>query len=257
MSSIIVRNILKCPNSSRHLPDGRDGESVDYTIHDVMMSAFAMMYFQDPSLLQFQKSLEDEAHTNNLKTLFQVSSVPKDSQMREVIDEGDSRELEPLFEHFFRPLQRGKHLGRDRVLGKYYLVSLDGSGYFGSNAVHCPGCLTREKKKGGVRYEHQIVQAALMHPRIRQVIPLAPEEVKNTDGKEKQDCEINAGKRLTHFQNSRSSSRHGTIATVCLSEYSTSVRCSNVAHCLSPSALCCLLTCIRAHLSPMATPGDE
>lgn len=35
-----------------------------------------------------------------------------------------------------------------------------------------------------------------MHPDKRQVIPLAPEEVKNTDGKEKQDCEINAGKRL-------------------------------------------------------------
>ena len=62
---------------------------------------------------------------------------------------------------------------------------------------------------------------------------------------------------LTLFQNSRSSSRHGTMATVFLSEYSTSVRCGNVAYCLSPSALCCLLTCIRAHLSPMVTPGDE
>jgi hypothetical protein len=35
-----------------------------------------------------------------------------------------------------------------------------------------------------------------MKPGMRQVIPLAPEEVRNTDGKEKQDCEISAGKRL-------------------------------------------------------------
>jgi hypothetical protein len=28
------------------------------------------------------------------------------------------------------------------------------------------------------------------------VIPLAPEAIQNTDGTEKQDCEINAGKRL-------------------------------------------------------------
>ena len=31
---------------------------------------------------------------------------------------------------------------------------------------------------------------------MRQVLPLAPEPVQNTDGTEKQDCEINAGKRL-------------------------------------------------------------
>ena len=35
-----------------------------------------------------------------------------------------------------------------------------------------------------------------MHPDCRQVIPLTPEPVINTDGQEKQDCEINAGKRL-------------------------------------------------------------
>jgi hypothetical protein len=33
-------------------------------------------------------------------------------------------------------------------------------------------------------------------PEYEQVIPLAPEEVKNVDGKEKQDCETNAAKRL-------------------------------------------------------------
>jgi len=37
---------------------------------------------------------------------------------------------------------------------------------------------------------------ALMHPAMRQVIPLAPEGIKNTDGTTKQDCEIQAAKRL-------------------------------------------------------------
>lgn len=35
-----------------------------------------------------------------------------------------------------------------------------------------------------------------MHPHKRQIIPLCPEEVTNADGQDKQDCEINAGKRL-------------------------------------------------------------
>ena len=81
-------------------------------------------------------------------------------------------------------------------MGDYYLVSMDGSGYFSSDKICCPGCLKKESKSGKVRYEHQIVQAALMHPDMKQVIPLPPEAVKNTDGSKKQDCEINAGKRM-------------------------------------------------------------
>jgi len=133
---------------------------------------------------------------NNLTTLFQVQSIPGDTRMREVVDDVNPEELAPLFDDFFRPLQRGKHLERYRVLGDRYIVTLDGSQYFTSEKISCSGCLFKEGKKGTVRYSHQIVQAAIMHPDMRQVIPLAPEEVKNTDGKEKQDCEINAGKRL-------------------------------------------------------------
>jgi hypothetical protein len=154
-----------------------------------------MMFFQDPSLLQFQQRMEDEAHMNNLTTLFHVHSIPKDTQMRNVIDGADPSELTPLFDDFFRPLQRGKHLEQYQVLGGRYIVALDGSQYFASEKISCPGCLIREGKKGTIRYSHQIVQPAIMNPDMRQVIPLCPEEVRNTDGKEKQDCEINAGKR--------------------------------------------------------------
>lgn len=178
------------------LADTRQEAKRAYLMHDVFMSAFAMMFFQDPSLLQFQQRLEDEAHMNNLRTLFHVTSIPKDTQMREVMDDVDPAQITPLFDDFFRPLQRGKYLEQYRVLDGRYIVALDGSQYFSSEKISCPGCLIKEGKKGVVRHSHQIVQAALMNPDMRQVIPLVPEEVKNTDGKEKQDCEINAGKRL-------------------------------------------------------------
>lgn len=174
------------------LSDTRQGAKTHHSLHDVCMSAFAMMFFEDSSLLEFQRRMEDEAHANNLKTLFCVSSIPKDTCMGEALDAVDPEDLAPLFDDFFRPLQRGKHLEQYQVLGRY-LVSLDGSEYFSSEKISCPGCLLRDK---GKRYSHQIVQAALMKPGVRQVIPLAPEEVRNTDGSKKQDCEINAGKRL-------------------------------------------------------------
>jgi len=178
------------------LSDHRDIDRIDYTLHDCLMSGFAMMFYQDPSLLQFQKRLEDVRHMNNLKTLFAVEAIPKDTQMRDVIDEVESIKLEPVFEDYFRVLQRGKYLEGYKVLGDYYLVSLDGSGYFTSEKIRCPGCLRKETKRGKVWYEHQIVQGALMRPGKRQAIPMAPEEVRNTDGKDKQDCEIEAAKRL-------------------------------------------------------------
>jgi hypothetical protein len=176
------------------MADGRDPEKTRHAIHDAAMSGFAMMYFQEPSLLQFQRSLEDEAHANNLKTLFQVRSIPRDTQMRDVLDEVEPAEIEAAFTLFFRPLQRGKHLERCRVFDKHYVVSIDGGDYFGSEKLHCPGRLTTEKKT--IRFAHKIVQPALMKPGVRQVIPLMPEEARNTDGADKQDCEINAGKRL-------------------------------------------------------------
>ncbi len=58
------------------------------------------------------------------------------------------------------------------------------------------GCLRKEESKGKIRYHHQILQAAIVHPDMKQVLPFSPEPITNKDGSKKQDCEINAGKRI-------------------------------------------------------------
>jgi hypothetical protein len=167
-----------------------------YDIHDCLMSAFAMMFFQDPSLLQFQKRLQDAIQKNNLTTLFGVSNIPGDTQLRDTIDSCDPQQIEAVFSDYFALLQRGKQLESFRVLDGYYLIPIDGTQYFSSEKIHCPQCLYKKSSRGLVRYHHQILQAAIVCPDRRQVIPLAPEPVQNSDGREKQDCEINAGKRM-------------------------------------------------------------
>jgi hypothetical protein len=179
--------------------DPRDRERVDHELPDVCMSALAMFCFQDPSLLEFQHRTKAPTLAANLRNLWGIASVPSDTQMRTVMDEIDSGEFKGLFTTFFRLLQRGKHLEQYRVLGKYYLCVVDGSEYFSSDRIGCPSCLQRTvKKRQGevIQFSHQIVQAALVHPGLSQVIPLAAEQVRNTDGTEKQDCETNAAKRL-------------------------------------------------------------
>jgi hypothetical protein len=97
-----------------------------------------------------------------------------------------------LFEH----LQRGKQLLPYKLDSGHYLIALDGSQYFSSERINCPSCLTYKGAKTKLRYSHQILQAVMLAPNMRQVIPLAPESIIKADGNDKNDCERSAGKRL-------------------------------------------------------------
>lgn len=185
----------KLSDACRDIRDWRQKGKVTISIHDAMVSGFACMYFQDPSLLQFQIRMQDDQHRNNLNTLFEVENIPKETQMREIIDHVDSEYLSPVFKDFYLRLQRGKHLEQYQIFPNMYYFPIDGSQFFGSPDVHCEQCLTKEYKDGSKNYSHQILQGGIMHPDCSQVIPFMPEQIINSDGTEKQDCEMNAAKR--------------------------------------------------------------
>lgn len=178
------------------IPDNREAVKTNYSIHDAMMSGFACMYFQDPSLLQFQQRLKEAENRDNLQTLFGVNDIPKDTQLRDIVDGVESEELSPIFKDYFSRRWRGKHLQQYQLFDRLYVCSIDSTQYFYSNNIHCSSCLILNHKNGAVSYSHKVLQAAIMHPDMRQVIPLMPEEIRNTDGAIKQDCEVNAAKRL-------------------------------------------------------------
>jgi hypothetical protein len=181
------------------IPDSRDQERITYSLSDIYLSAFALFYVQDPSLLEFQRRCQEQVQQNNISTVFGVDAIPSDSQLRDVIDEHGNEAIREVFGKYFHRLQRGKQLESYRFLGQSYLIVIDGSEYFTSELIHCKKCLTKTSKKDGIkRYHHQILQGTLVHPEKREVIPLAPEFIRNEDGTEKQDCERAAGKRLVH-----------------------------------------------------------
>jgi hypothetical protein len=178
------------------IQDPRQQGKVGHRLHDVLMSGFAMMFFQDPSILAFQKRLQESAQQNNLSKVFGVVTIPKDTQMRDVIDMLPTVVLSDIFPDFLNRLQRGRQLDQYRFLNEKYLIPLDGTEYFSSEKISCPYCLKTKPSKGSLRYHHQILQAVIVHPDMRQVIPLFPEPIQNSDGYTKQDCEMNAGKRI-------------------------------------------------------------
>ncbi|MCK4608721.1 MAG: hypothetical protein KAT71_04495, partial [Gammaproteobacteria bacterium] len=178
------------------IPEWRQKNKINYSIHDALMSGFACMYFQDPSLLQFQKRMQEEQHRNNLTTLFKVGDIPKETQMREIIDEIDSEHLRPVFNNYYSRIQRGKYLEGYQALPGLYYFPIDGSQFYSSKEVCCGQCLTKEHTEGSKTYSHQVLQGGIMHPDKKEIIPFMPEQICNEDGSTKQDCEMNAAKRL-------------------------------------------------------------
>jgi hypothetical protein len=160
------------------------------------MSALAMMFFQDPSVLSFQRRMQDRMQSCNLKTMFGINNIPSDAVLRKTVDPIDTASINPCFSILFGHLQRGKQLLPYKLDSGHYLIALDGSQYFSSEKINCPSCLTYKGSKSKRRYSHQVLQAVMLNPTMRQVISLAPEMIIKSDGDTKNDCERSAGKRL-------------------------------------------------------------
>jgi hypothetical protein len=184
--------------------DGRVTEQCRYALADTVMSGFAMMFFQHPSLLQFQRAMEKKRQRCNLQTIFGVHAVPSDTQMREILDGVDPEVLRAVLPQLWEKVRRAGWGGRFTTTlpsgqhqGTYYTVALDGSEYFRSTQVQCAHCLRQSDSKGRVHYSHLIVGATLVRAGSHHVLPIDVEEVRNATAESApQDCELTAAKRL-------------------------------------------------------------
>jgi len=125
--------------------DHRSGD-VKIPLVDALMSGFAMFSLKDPSLLAFE---ERRSGDTNLKTVYKIGTVPCDTQMRTILDGVDPDCIGPIFKHVFGQLQRGKVLEKMVFMNGCYLLSVDGTGYFYSNTVHCDHCSIKINSKTG------------------------------------------------------------------------------------------------------------
>jgi hypothetical protein len=128
------------------------------SLSDALMSGFAMFSLKDPSLLVFEARQSEDT---NLKPIYKINNVPCDTQMRTILDEIDPADIDPSFKSIFRKLQRGKVLEPMIFMNRCYLISIDGTGYFSSNKIHCDSCCMKTNSKTGeITYQHQMLGAA-------------------------------------------------------------------------------------------------
>jgi len=163
---------------------------------DCLMSGLAIFSLKYPSLLEFEEDKKvKKTLRHNLKMLFQVNQAPCDTQLRERLNEVEPSGIRQSFKTIFAYLQRRKMLKPYEYLGGY-LLSLDGTGYFSSQEIHCENCCEKHHKDGSTTYYHQMLGVVMVHPNQKVVIPFAPEPIMKQDGQNKNDCERNAARRL-------------------------------------------------------------
>jgi hypothetical protein len=175
--------------------DARKGQNTQYDMVDAGMGAFSVFFTQSPSFLAYQEDLRRRTGHSNAKSLFGIDKIPSDNQIRSLLDPVAPSYVASVFRDTYRELERAEVLKGFRSHANCLLVAVDGTVYFSSQAIHCENCSSRELNNGAINYFHSVLTPVIVQPGNEHVIALEPEFIRPQDGKEKQDCEIEAGKR--------------------------------------------------------------
>ena len=125
----------------------------------------------------------------NLETLFGVTAVPSDTQMRPILDGVPTERLRPLLPTLFEKIRRAgwaqectSPVPSGAHRGHYYTLMLDGTDYFHLTRVECPSCWQRTAGNGALHFHHTVVSATLVKAGSHRVLPLDVAEGCTSDG---------------------------------------------------------------------------
>lgn len=168
-------------------------------LEDYLQSAFAMFHLKDPSLHQYRLNYPERMA--NLERIYDINFLPSDTAIREGIDGILPRDIQECFKIPHQELVAQGIMDDYQVLGRYQAVLFDGTQHYCTAKSPCEHCLKKEyrNKKGEITkttYSHQALAAVMAHPNNKEVFPIANEAIVKQDGSEKNDCELNASKRL-------------------------------------------------------------
>lgn len=178
-----------------NLPDKRTGTNKKYEVKDAVIAAFSVFFTQSSSFLEHQRLMKEKKGKDNARSMFGLTKIPCDNQIRKLLDPIPANRLFPTFKTIFEWLKKNKTINQFKYLENELLLALDGTEYHCSKKINCPHCNCRNHKNGETTYYHQVITPVIVSPEKKQVINLEPEFIKSQDGKTKQDCENAAVKR--------------------------------------------------------------
>jgi hypothetical protein len=153
------------------------------------------------SMQGMTRELNTDVAIQNLAKIcgVKLEEIPHCDTINDVFEKVKVEEIEEIRKYMITKLIRGKIIQKYKIRDKYYLVIVDGTGLATSRKKYNENCLVKNKTdKNGNEYQEYstyVLEAKLVVGEM--VFSIGSEFVENAnENVTKQDCEINAFKRL-------------------------------------------------------------
>ena len=185
------------------MEDPRNVSYITYTQSDFVYMGILKNICGLESMRQMEESFNEETCIRTLSLISghsDLKEMPHYDSLNYYLEKLSPECLSSLRRKMVLRLIRGKQFYKNRLLGKYWRIVLDGTGLYHFREKHCDNCLSTTKTgKDGKEYKiyyHKVLDAKLILSN-KIVISLVTEFIENENEKvSKQDCELNAAKRL-------------------------------------------------------------
>ena len=191
--SVFYRHFPQFPDLLQSLPDTRNQDKITFSRYDLVMAAIFLFVLKMGSRNQMNLSCNDEELVENVERLFGFKIAHMDT-VNSFFEGLEPDCLEKVLAEMTRALIQKKVLRPNKTLNDCFAIAIDGSGD-GSATEKDGGTLRKESKLGKVTYYRSLLLASIVTPNGFS-IPVAVEWIATEDGSDKQDCELNALKRL-------------------------------------------------------------
>lgn len=135
----------------------------EYEISELLFGAITLFLFKQGSRNSFNNNRTDKEFLSNYEKLFGMR-LPHQDTVNDLFRVLPPLALEKFKTSMVRELIEKKALHQWRLLGKYFVVAIDGTGVNSYTEKHCDKCLTRTSKGGKQTWFHNVLEAKLVLP---------------------------------------------------------------------------------------------
>ena len=185
------------------MDDPRNQSYTTYTQADLVYMGLLKNVCAQHSMREMEENFNKETCIDTLRILSgnqKLEEMPHYDTLNYYLEKLSPEALSGVRKKMMTSLIRGKQFNKNRLLKKYWRVILDGTGLCYFKERHCENCLCTvradENGKKTKMYYHKVLEAKIALSE-KVVLSLGTEFIENEkEDVSKQDCEINAAKRL-------------------------------------------------------------
>ena len=183
------------------LTDLRHQSYITYKMKVIFMVRLLGLMCEIKSMNELTREFNTEEAIENIAKIcgLRLEEIPHCDTINNVFKKVKEKEIEEIRKYMIVKMIRNKMLEKYKVRGKYYHIVVDGTGLATSRKKYNENCLVKNKtnKKGEEYQEYStyVLEAKLVVGEM--VFSIGSEFIENErEDVNKQDCEINAFKRL-------------------------------------------------------------